>query len=74
MEEETLWSDNTYIKRLLDLDVSKGEGKKCTRVGKARRTHNQELTGTVSMKTLEWLLKRRAEQLWDCPNCHEAGF
>jgi hypothetical protein len=57
--------------RMRELEVRKGKGRRSVLQGKARRAYSQ-LTGTVSVATLRWLLERRAEQLWECLVCIEA--
>ena len=52
--------------------IPRGAGRKCNLRGPARRISNQLLTGTVSLATLRWSLQRRAELLWQCPQCDDA--
>lgn len=40
------------------IDVAKGDS---CRARKALRTHNQHVTGTLSIDTLGWLLERKME-------------
>ena len=72
-EDDVNEAENVHIQRMLEREYL-GEGRKSKFFGKSRRSHNQHLTGTLSLHTLEWLLKRRAEHLWECPTCCEASF
>ena len=49
-----------------------GAGRKCDLQGPTRRISNQLLMGTVSPATLKLSLQRRAELLWQCPQCSDA--
>ena len=57
---------------LKESGVPRGAGRKCNLRGQARRISNQLLTGTVSPSTLSWLLQRRDELLWLCPQCNDS--
>lgn len=47
--EKAIEHDNVYIQRIIDMGVSKVEGRKGCLAGKAPRTFNQILTGTLNI-------------------------
>ena len=61
------------VDRLVSLGYKEGDGRKEDLCGETRRRKNQMATGTITMPTLRWLLKWRAEQIWACPDCSDAG-
>ena len=63
-------SNTTSI--LKEKGIPRGVGRKCDLRGPARCISNQLLIGTVSLATLRWSLQRRAELLWQCPQCDDA--
>ena len=65
--------DTSYTTSILkEKGIPRGAGRKCDLRGPARRISNQLLMGTVSLATLRWSLQRRAELLWQCPQCDDA--
>ena len=72
-EEEVDWEYSRHIERIREIGVQKGAGRKSSRIGKERRTHNQKLTGTISRATLQWLLGQGTKHDWECPECHDVG-
>ena len=65
--------DTSYTTSLLkEKGIPRGAGRKSDLRGPARRISNQLLVGTVSPVTLKWSLQRRAELLWQCPQCSDA--
>ena len=69
-EDEKL--DNYYgIKRMQELNIGKGDGRRSRLSGKIRRMRNQSSTGTISLNTLRMLLGRGTEHVWVCPECSE---
>ncbi len=57
---------------LKESGIPRGAGRKCNLRGQARRISKQQLTGTVSPSTLSWLLQRRDEFLWLCPQYNDS--
>ena len=65
--------DTSHTTSLLkEKGFPRGAGRKCDLRGPARCISNQLLVGTVSPATLKWSLQRRAELLWQCPQCSDA--
>ena len=58
---------------LLEKGVQHGVGATVNSRGTDRRQQNQQLTGTLSLRTLRETLAARAERLWVCPCCYDAN-
>ena len=67
-EEESLESE-AAVERLEESGVKRGSGRQCVLTGIARNIRNQINTGTISRRTLRWILDRGTEHLWTCPEC-----
>ena len=59
------------VERLEENGVERGSGRHSMLTGYMRNLSNQMATGIVSRKTLQQLLVRRTEHLWQCPVCNE---
>jgi hypothetical protein len=64
-------SENVYVDRMRLKRVARGSGRHSSLQGKARRIFNQITTGTISVDTLRWLLRRGTEHVWVCPDCND---
>ena len=64
-DDEKVERDNVHILRMVEMGVTRGDGRKCSLSGKIRRTRNQQLTGTL----IRWLTEWQAEHIWECPQC-----
>lgn len=58
-----------HIQRMIDVEVTRGEARHCCLAGKAGRTHNQQMIGTLSVENGRWLLKQKLERLLECSQC-----
>ena len=65
--------DSATMERLLELNITKGSGVKSTLRGEERYRVNQLNTGTISSATLSWMLRKKTEHEWTCPNCWEVS-
>lgn len=71
LRNESTATDSETVQRLKELGIQRGDGCKSTCRSTARYRINQMMTGTISLVTLRWLLKRLTEQLWTCPACND---
>jgi hypothetical protein len=62
------------VRRMIEMWVKEGEGRTAVLSGRERKTYNQRITGTISERTLRWLLKRAAEQLCECHDCRDVSL
>ena len=62
-EDESEWEENVQVRRMIEIGVKKGECRTGVLSGRERKTYNQRIPGTISERTLRWLLERAAEQL-----------
>ena len=69
--EEEMEEEAVMVTGLVEHGVQRGSGRKSQSTGSARRITNQMNTGTISKKTLRWILERGTEQLWLCPDCDD---
>ena len=70
-EEDREVEEHHAIRRMQEMGVKRGMGRRCTLAGKERRLHNQWTTGTVSINSLRMALGRGTVHLWSCPQCNE---
>ena len=70
-EEDSEVEEHHAIKRMQEMGVKRGMGRRCTLAGKERKLYNHLTTGTVSMNSLRMALGRGTEHLWSCPQCNE---
>ena len=70
-EEDREVEEHHAIRRMQEMGVNRGMGRRCTLAGKERRLHNQLTTGTVSIDSLRVALGRGTEHFWSCPQCNE---
>ena len=70
-EEETTQHVYHGVERMKELNKKKGEGRKSQLSGRMRRIYNQLSTGTISVYTLQSILKRGTEHVWVCPECDD---
>ena len=60
--------DSDTLARIIESGYKKGKARKEEHRGTTRCRLNQLVTGTISLPTLRWLLKWRAEHIWECPS------
>ena len=71
LEDEEIEHDSVPIFRLEEMGVFRGSGRTSMMQGMERRVINQMNTGTISRRTLGWILERGAEHVWRCPECYD---
>ena len=66
--------ESETVNRLIQRNVKRGSGCRSKLKGEARYRFNQMAIGNISSVTLAWLLKRRTEHVWTCPQCSDVGL
>ena len=69
--DEEMQQDRDAILRMEERGTVRGSGRNDMVYGGERRIKNQIKTGTISGKTLSWILRRGTEHLWECPECRD---
>jgi hypothetical protein len=64
-------TENVYVDRMRLMRVARGSGRHSSLQGKAQKIFNQITTGTISVDTLRWQLRRGTEQVWVCPKSND---
>ena len=71
LEDKEVEEYGDAVSRLEEAGVMRGSGRRSELTGTSRRVTNQMNTGTISRKTLTWILERGTEHLWQCPACND---
>lgn len=66
--------NNPYVGRMKELGIWQDEGRIFSLCERTRWTHNQRVTGTLSIHTLHWLLEQATERAWECFECSYTIF
>ena len=69
--EKEIEATQSAVARIEEIGIKRGSGRTSMLTGIVRRTTNQRNTGTISRKTLEWMLHQGTEHLWQCPECKD---